>query len=633
MTATPGRSPNANGWYSASIGVGFSGIDPMAGVASCSPDKTYSGPDSGSAAVSGSCTDLAGNVGTKAFALKYDATAPSATATPRRSANANGWYNASIGVDFAGTDATSGLDTCDPAKTYAGPDSGSASVAGSCRDKAGNSGSASLPLKYDATVPGVTAAAGRPPGTGGWYSAPLTVGFTGEDNTSGVDTCDAAKTYSGPDSANATVGGTCRDRAGNAATGSLGLKYDATAPQVTASPSRGADSAGWYNHALSVSFQGTDATAGVDTCDPAKSYSGPDSSGAPVSGSCRDKAGNAGSAAVTVKYDATAPGVTGATPSRPPDAGGWHNHALDVQFQGADAMSGLDSCTKVGYASPDSATASVSGSCRDKAGNNSGSSPFVFKYDATAPGVTASPRPAADANGWHNHSLSVSFAGTDATSGVDTCDAPVTFSGPDSASVPVAGACRDKAGNSGSGVVTLKYDSTKPSATAAPSRPANANGWYAAPLTVSFSGGDTLSGLDSCDAPKAYNGPDSSGAPVSGSCRDKAGNAGSAAVTVKYDATAPGVTGATPSRPPDAGGWHNHALDVQFQGADAMSGLESCTKVGYASPDSATASVSGSCRDKAGNNSGSSPFVFKYDATAPGVTASPSTGCGRERVA
>ena len=412
VTATPRRSPNANGWYSASIGVGFSGIDPMAGVASCSPDQTYSGPDSGSAGVSGSCTDLAGNVGTKAFALKYDATAPSATATPRRSANANGWYNASIGVDFAGTDATSGLDTCDPAKTYSGPDSGSASVAGSCRDKAGNSGSASLPLKYDATVPGVTAAAGRPPGTGGWYSAPLTVGFTGEDNTSGVDTCDAAKTYSGPDNASATVGGTCRDRAGNTATGSLGLKYDATAPQVTASPSRGADSAGWYNHALSVSFQGSDATAGVDTCDAAKSYSGPDSSGAPVGGSCRDKAGNAGSASVTVKYDATAPGVTGATPSRPPDAGGWHNHALDVQFQGADAMSGLDSCTKVGYAGPDSATASVSGSCSDKAGNNSGSSPFGFKYDATVPGVTATPGRPADSNGWHNHSLSVSFAGT-----------------------------------------------------------------------------------------------------------------------------------------------------------------------------------------------------------------------------
>ena len=395
------------------------------------------------------------------------------------------------------------------------------------------------------------------------------------------------------------------------------LKYDSTKPSATAAPSRPPNANGWYAASLTVSFSGGDTLSGLDSCDAPKAYNGPDSSGAPVGGSCRDKAGNAGSASVTVKYDATAPGVTGATPSRPPDAGGWHNHALDVQFQGADAMSGLDSCTKVGYAGPDSATASVSGSCSDKAGNNSGSSPFGFKYDATVPGVTATPGRPADSNGWHNHSLSVSFAGSDATSGVDTCDAPVTFSGPDSASVPVAGACRDKAGNSGSGAVTLKYDSTKPSATAAPSRPPNANGWYAASLTVSFSGGDTLSGLDSCDAPKAYNGPDSPAGTVSGACRDKAGNSRTASQTVKYDATVP-TASAVPAREPDANGWYNHALEVAFAGADATSGIASCTAdKSYAGPDTQSVSLSGSCRDLAGNDSASAALAVKYDATAP----------------
>jgi len=40
---------------------------------------TYSGPDSATAAVKGSCTDIAGNVGKASFALKYDATKPTVT--------------------------------------------------------------------------------------------------------------------------------------------------------------------------------------------------------------------------------------------------------------------------------------------------------------------------------------------------------------------------------------------------------------------------------------------------------------------------------------------------------------------------------------------------------------------------
>ena len=44
--------------------------------------------------------------------------------------------------------------------------------------------------------------------------------------------------------------------------------------------------------ALSVSFSGTDATSGIDSCVPPQSYSGPDNANASVTGSCRDRAGN-----------------------------------------------------------------------------------------------------------------------------------------------------------------------------------------------------------------------------------------------------------------------------------------------------------------------------------------------------
>ena len=49
-----------------------------------------------------------GNAGSASLAVKYDATAPVATATASRLPNANGWYRAPLDVSFAATDAVSG---------------------------------------------------------------------------------------------------------------------------------------------------------------------------------------------------------------------------------------------------------------------------------------------------------------------------------------------------------------------------------------------------------------------------------------------------------------------------------------------------------------------------------------------
>jgi hypothetical protein len=84
------------------------------------------------------------------------------------------------------------------------------------------------------------------------------------------------------------------------------IHRDATPPTVTAVPSRAPDSNGWYNHALSVGFSGADATSGIDACSQG-TYGGPDNANATVSGFCRDKAGNIGTASTTLKYDATPP--------------------------------------------------------------------------------------------------------------------------------------------------------------------------------------------------------------------------------------------------------------------------------------------------------------------------------------
>ena len=621
VTATPARAANANGWYNAPVGVTFAATDGISGLASCDGPKTYSGPDSSTASLAGTCLDQAGNARSATLPVKYDATAPATSATPGRAADSNGWFNHALTVTFGATDGMSGLDTCDAAKTYSGPDIGATTLSGACRDKAGNSASSSYTLAYDGTAPSVTAAADRSPNAAGWYRAPVTVAFTGGDATSGLASCQAAKTYSGPDSSAASVGGTCTDRAGNVGNGSIGVKYDATVPAVTATPGRSPNANGWYNAPIGVTFAGTDATAGIASCAPATTYSGPDSAGTSITGSCSDQAGNSASGTLAVKYDATAPQVTGATPARAANAKGWYAAPITVNFAGADGTSGLDSCSAATYSGPDTAAGSVSGTCADKAGNQSPAGSFALKYDATAPAVTAASSRAADANGWFNHPLSVSFSGADGTSGIASCDAAKSYAGPDTASTSLGGSCRDEAGNAASASLALKYDGTAPAATASASRAANAAGWYSAPVTVSFAATDVTSGLASCDAAKTYSGPDTAGASVSGTCTDTAGNPASPSRLVRDDAAAPAAT-AAPSRTPDANGWFNAPLTVNVTGSDLTAGIASCTAPqSYAGPDTAAVSLTGSCTDKAGNGSAAAVYGFKYDATAPLVSS------------
>jgi hypothetical protein len=621
VTPTAGRLPDSNGWYNHSLSVHFVGTDATSGVASCVPDQGYSGPDDGAATVSGTCTDNAGNVGAASFPLRYDASPPTVNGTRSRSPDSNGWYNHSLSVHFTGTDSTSGLASCVPDPAYSGPDSASASVMGTCHDTAGNAASLSVSFSYDATAPTATATPSRNADSNGWYNHELSVHFDGADATSGLATgaCTPDQSYSGPDSANASVLGTCTDRAGNLGSRSFPVRYDATAPTITPTPGRSPDANGWYNQAVAINFVGSDPTSGIDTCTQV-TYSGPDSGNASVSGSCRDRAGNpSGTSTFGLRYDATAPQVTRSAAVRGPDSNGWYNQPISVAFSGTDATSGIDACSQPAYGGPDAAAASVSGFCRDNAGNQSATSSFALSYDATGPQVTSAVavRPP-DQAGWYNHAITFAFQGQDAMSGFDRC-APTTYAGPDGANASVTGACFDLAGNRGTATFPVKYDGTGPAVTASAGRGSDADGWYNHPLTVSFDGIDGASGVASCAPPQAYDGPDSAAAGVTGSCLDKAGNVAFGSIGLKYDATAPQALGATTVRGPDSNGWFNHPLTVDFHGSDATSQIAACTEAGYAGPDNAAAVVSGSCRDHAGNTSGSIDYGLKYDATPPGA--------------
>jgi hypothetical protein len=87
--------------------------------------------------------------------LHVEISTPSATATPDRPPDVNGWYDHPVTVALSGT-AFSGIAACTPAQGYSGPATTSTALAGTCTDNAGKTASASFPFRYDATPPTLT---------------------------------------------------------------------------------------------------------------------------------------------------------------------------------------------------------------------------------------------------------------------------------------------------------------------------------------------------------------------------------------------------------------------------------------------------------------------------------------------
>lgn len=101
----------------------------------------------------------------------------------------------------------------------------------------------------------------------------------------------------------------------------------------------------------------------------------------------------------------------------------------------------------------------------DWAGNVEASRSLALKIDRTAPTITGTAAPAANAAGWNDGPVVVSFQCADALSGIASCAAPVTV-GSEGTNLLASGAARDVAGNTATAVVAgLRIDRTPPSVT------------------------------------------------------------------------------------------------------------------------------------------------------------------------
>jgi hypothetical protein len=204
---------------------------------------------------------------------------------------------------------------------------------------------------------------------------------------------------------------------------------------------------------------------------------------------------------------------------------------VTVHFECSDATSGIDSCSSDVVKMSEGAGQSASGTATDMAGNSATVTVNDINIDTTPPTASGSASPEPNSYGWNNTDVTVSFAGNDVLSGIDSCDDPVVLSSEGSHSV--SGVCTDMAGNvsASSSPVAVKIDKTAPSV-ALVGGPADGGNYYfgSVPAAPTCTASDALSGLAGACSVSGYSTAVGTHSVVA-SATDKAGNVNGAAAT------------------------------------------------------------------------------------------------------
>ena len=155
---------------------------------------------------------------------------------------------------------------------------------------------------------------------------------------------------------------------------------------------------------------------------------------------------------------------------------GWHRSNVTIHWVVTEPQNVISSsgCEPAQLVTTEGLT---SHTCTVTFAGGSSSGTATPKIDKIAPAVTgASAARGPDSNGWYNHPVGYTFAGTDGTSGIAGCSSP-TYGGGDGASVGVSGVCTDNAGNTSvASLVTLQYDATPRLSRPRPTRRRRARG-------------------------------------------------------------------------------------------------------------------------------------------------------------
>src|SRR5579884_746129 len=276
---------------------------------------------------------------------------------------------------------------------------------------------------------------------------------------------------------------------------------------------------------------------------------------------------------ITVKIDKTPPTIV-ATQAPPPNAAGWNNSDVTVQFSASDLVSGGVHCTVTSASlTQEGANQIVETTCTDLAGNTAHVSKKI-SIDKTPPHLTFDTAlPAPNASGWNNTDVSVPFKAWDDLSGIatsgPTSPLKITEEGRGiSRNITVT----DLAGNSATYTSpSFNIDKSGPIVTSSPSVPPVSNGWNNTNVTVSFSATDGLSGGARCVPESVAITTEGENQMATTTCTDLAGNSTVGSRMISIDKSPPALTmpNLSSSYP------LNTHLPITFGATDTPSGIES----------------------------------------------------------
>ncbi|HEX9711875.1 MAG TPA: hypothetical protein VGB52_04890 [Actinomycetota bacterium] len=477
----------------------------------------------------------------------------------------------------------------------------------------------------DLTPPTIIATIDPAANANGWWRTDPTVTFSCTDAAAGVASCTSPVTLT-TEGAGHEVTGTAVDNAGHTADHNVtGINIDQTPPLLDGTPTTAPNAAGWYNTSVTVAWTSSDALSGIDPAtDPADSIIDTEGAGLVAGASVLDLAGNVTPAlSAPLNIDLTAPLTSATAP------GGWNNDSVQVLLAASDGLSGVAETrfrlnggawqTGTSILIEDEGTHLLEYQSTDFADNLEQLRSVEILIDRTPPEITHLHDPAANAAGWNNTDVLITFACSDGLSGIAACTPPQLISG-EGALQLVEGTATDLAGNTATDPATVSIDKAAPVITATADRAPNAAGWYDASVLVTFSCTDALSGITSCaDAILLGEGADQSAA---GAATDAAGNAaGTSLDGVNIDATPPVLeatilTAAAPS------GWYVEPVTIQWSCSDPLSGIDGdCPADTVVTLEGNAVAVTETVADIAGNTTTLTVSGLQIDLTPPETLA------------
>src|SRR4051794_36681827 len=576
----------------------------------------------------GKCTANGGETfGIQSAAYTLDNTAPTATGAVSPAPNGAGWNKGDVTVTWTGADTGgSGVKSVTPATDTVTAD-GTVTKTATVTDNVGNTAtSAPVTVKLDKTAPTITGSRTPAANANGWNNTDVTVTFAPADATSGVKSSSAPTTLS-TSAANQSVTGTVTDNADNAASTTVGgINIDKVAPALSGRPTTNPNAAGWYNGDVTVAWTAADALSG--TSNPANSTITGEGTTLTASATATDKAGNPTNAqSAAVKIDRTAPNTTVTAPPA------WNKTDVTLTLVPNDGLSGVDKTFYQLDGGTQTAGTSVPVTAEgnhtlkfwstDAAGNTEAAHTVSFGIDKTSPTIGHTQSPAANADGWNNENVTVTFTCSDALSGVASCTGPETVTTEGRAQA-VTGTVKDNAGNTATDPAAVSIDKTKPVIKVDALPAPNANGWYGDDVTATYTASDALSGIKTQD--KAHTFGEGAAQTDTATATDAAGNSASVITpVVNVDKNAPTITGKVVGTP-NGKGWFTGDVTVHWTCDDNLSGVVTCPADSVVKGEGSDLSASASVTDKAGHTASATVEGIKVDRTAPATSATGVAG-------